>query len=589
MYQIIEVANVHGGSKEYLLSLIDEFSSFKNGFGIKFQPFKFDEIALDDFEWYSVYKKLYFDLKEWKEIINKASLTKDIWIDVFDKYSISIINDNLNNIYGLKLQSSILYNKEVIAELKKIDLQQKPIILNISGLKIDEIKNLVFQFEIDFNNSEIILQVGFQGYPTKIEDSGISKIDILKNEFDNKIIFADHVDANTEDSLWLPVFASSKNIYGIEKHVKHSSLETKYDFYSSVDVKKYNQYIEKINVYSNLKYKTFISEEEDLYLFKSDQIPVLKENKKKGDLLSWDDFTFKRSNSKGLNSRELNKYIGVGYCLNRDLNINDTISDFNLKKVTTATIVAARLKSSRLKRKALLKIGNYSSIEYCLKNALKFNDINHTILATSNLDSDDELKHQTFNSQVIFRKGDPHDVLKRYLDIIDELKIDVVVRVTGDMPFVSNDILQILLKSHYNSGADYTVGKDAAVGTNLEIINSAALIEVKKHFKSADYSEYMSWYFQNNPDYFKLNFVELPDYLIRNYRLTLDYQEDLDMFNIVDKHFTDNDLEGNVTELFNFLDENPEVSELNNHITLKYKTDQELIKKLNKVTKINAV
>lgn len=589
MYQIIEVANVHGGSKEYLLSLLDEFSSFNNGFGIKFQPFKFDEIALDDFEWYPVYKKLYFDLKEWKEIINKALITKDIWIDVFDKYSISIIKDNLNNIYGLKLQASILYNKEVIAELKKIDLHKKPIILNISGLKIDEIKDLVFQFEIDFNNSEIILQVGFQGYPTKIEDSGISKIDILKNEFDNKIIFADHVDADTEDSLWLPVFASSKNIFGIEKHVKHSYLKTKYDFYSSIDAKKYKQFIDIINVYSKLRYKNFISKEEDLYLVKSDQIPVLKENKQKGDLLSWDDFTFKRSNSKGLNSRELNKYIGVGYCLTRDLNINDTINDFDLKKVTTATIVAARLKSSRLKRKALLKIGNYSSIEYCLKNALKFNDINHTILATSNLDSDDELKDQTLNSQVIFHKGDPDDVVRRYLDIIDELKIDVVVRVTGDMPFVSNDILQILLKSHYKFGADYTVGKDAAVGTNLEIINSAALIEIKKHFKSADYSEYMTWYFQNNPDFFKLNFVELPDYLIRNYRLTLDYQEDLDMFNIVDKHFIDNDLEGNITELFNFLDENPDVSKLNNHITLKYKTDQELIKRLNEVTKINAV
>ena len=74
---------------------------------------------MDDFEWYSVYKKLYFNLNDWKEIINKASLTKDIWIDVFDKYSISIINDNLNNVYGLKLQASILYNKEVIAELKK--------------------------------------------------------------------------------------------------------------------------------------------------------------------------------------------------------------------------------------------------------------------------------------------------------------------------------------------------------------------------------------------------------------------------------------------------------------------------------------
>jgi len=589
MYQIIEIANVHGGSKEYLLSLLDEFSNFNDGFGIKFQPFKFDEIALDDFEWYPVYKKLYFDSNDWKEIIDKASLTKDIWIDVFDKYSISIINDNLNNIYGLKLQASILYNKEIIAELKKIDLQQKPIILNISGLKTYEINDLVFQFESDFNKSEIILQVGFQGYPTKIEDSGISKIDILKNEFNNKIIFADHIDANSEDSLWLPVFASSKNIYGIEKHVKHSSLETKYDFYSSVDVKKYNQYIEKINVYSNLKYKTFISEEEDLYLVKTDQIPVLKVNKKKGDLLSWGDFSFKRSNSKGLNSRKLNNYIGLGYCLTRDLNINDTVSDFDLKKVTTATIVAARLKSSRLKRKALLKIGNLSSIEYCLKNALKFNDINHTILATSNLGSDDQLKHQTLNSQVIFHQGDPDDVVRRYLDIIDELKLDIVVRVTGDMPFISNDILQILLKSHYKSGADYTVGKDAAVGTNLEIINSAALREIKKQFKSADYSEYMTWYFQNNPEHFKLNFVDLPDHLVRNYRLTLDYQEDLDMFNKVDKHFKDNNLEGNITELFNFLDENPDVSKLNNHITLKYKTDQELIKKLNKVTKINAV
>ena len=76
----------------------------------------------------------------------------------------------------------------------------------------------------------------------------------MKNEFNNKIIFADHIDANSEDSLWLPVFASSKNIFGIEKHVKHSSLETKYDFYSSVDVKKYNQYIER-NVYDKICFR----------------------------------------------------------------------------------------------------------------------------------------------------------------------------------------------------------------------------------------------------------------------------------------------------------------------------------------------
>ena len=44
-------------------------------------------------------------------------------------------------------------------------------------------------------------------------------------------------------------------------------------------------------------------------------------------------------------------------------------------------------------------------------------------------------------------------------------------------------------------------------------------------------------------------------------------------------------LESHVLEAFN-LDENPEVSELNRHISLVYKTNKELIKLLNEKTKI---
>jgi N,N'-diacetyllegionaminate synthase len=40
----------------------------------------------------------------------------------------------------------------------------------------------------------------------------------------------------------------------------------------------------------------------------------------------------------------------------------------------------------------------------------------------------------------------------------------------------------------------------------------------------------MTWYFRNNPDHFKLNIVSLPEAYVRNYRLTLDYAEDLEMF-----------------------------------------------------------
>ncbi|MCB0460967.1 MAG: hypothetical protein KDC74_13270, partial [Flavobacteriaceae bacterium] len=88
VYNILEVANTHGGNFEYMISLIDEFKEFDQNTGIKFQPFKYNEIALPDFSWYHVYKELFFSSEQWAKIISKASKHKDIWIDVFDIYSI---------------------------------------------------------------------------------------------------------------------------------------------------------------------------------------------------------------------------------------------------------------------------------------------------------------------------------------------------------------------------------------------------------------------------------------------------------------------------------------------------------------------
>jgi len=266
----------------------------------------------------------------------------------------------------------------------------------------------------------------------------------------------------------------------------------------------------------------------------------------------------------------------------------DTCKKDDFKKATIATIIACRLKSSRLPKKALLPIGTLPSVELCLANALKFENVNHTILATSTDPQDSELENYTYNKSVIFHCGDPDDVIQRYLDIALKLKIDVIIRVTADMPFIDNEICQILLNEHFKSGADYTTAKEAAVGTNLEIINTQALKTVKSYFPSANYSEYMTWYFQNNPEFFRLHFVDLPKDLIRNYRLTLDYPEDLELFNKLQNILDENGLEHSIRKVYEHLDKHPELSKLNSHLTLRYKTDKTLIETLNEVTKIKA-
>lgn len=585
-YNLLELANVHEGNLNYVLNTIKEFENVEAN-GIKFQVLHPDKIALPDFAWYNVYQQLMFDTEQWGKIISEAKKTKHVWIDVFDDYSFEISSLFLKDIYGFKFQASILFNKALVKKFGTINLGDKVVIINISGIPENEIENYIHEFENTLKPKELVLQIGFQGYPTQLSDSGLCKINHLRKKFNKRISFADHIDATHEDSKWLPVFAALQGIWHIEKHIKLTGTTPKYDFYSALDKPGYIQFLDNLKRYLNTVAQPFFNASESKYLTNTIQIPILTTAKKSGQLISIEnDLSFKRSNQKGIRTDELKQLLDEHHILGSNKKENDVLHLEDFKKANIATIIACRLKSTRLPRKATAKIGNLSSVELCIKNALKFRNINHTILATSNLEEDADLMNYTYSPQVIFHKGHPEDVIKRYLDIIDTLKIDVIVRVTADMQYVSNDILQILLKSHFETGADYTSAVDAAIGTNLEIINTQALRYVKSFFPNANYSEYMTWYFKNNPEHFKLNMVNLPPEFVRDYRLTLDYQEDFDLFVKIEEHFAKNNLEYSITELYKFLDENPEIANINKGLIVKYRTDQTLIDTLNRETKI---
>ena len=257
----------------------------------------------------------------------------------------------------------------------------------------------------------------------------------------------------------------------------------------------------------------------------------------------------------------------------------------NFTNARVGVVIAGRLKSSRLKRKALLPLLNKPTIQWCFDSCLRIGSANEYVLATSNLPDDSKLEDTiSYDDRLKLYKGDPIDVISRYLGACAEYNIDVIIRVTADCPFVSEDIAKILLEEHFNAGADYTAARDFAVGTSCEIINTSALETVVRHLGKAELSEYMTWYFQNNPEIFKVNIVDLPSELVRNYRLTLDYEEDLKMFESLLKEM--GDLPITTKNIFQILDRNPNISEINSHLSLAYKADKKLIAKLDRDTKI---
>ena len=586
-YNIIEVANTHAGDLTYMMSLIDEFSHLDEKVGIKFQAFKYDQIAAPDYYHYNLYKTLFFNDEEWQSIISTASHTKDVWLDIFDEYGVHTFHQNKDLVFGVKLQPSVLYNHTVLKALARCEMTDKMLILNIAGLELDEIRERVETITDLLNPFEVLIEVGFQAYPTKLVDSGLAKISRIKELFSNRIVFADHVDGESSDAVRLPVMAALLGADVIEKHVMHSSRETKYDAYSSVVLSTYEEYLAMLRLYCEVMSQEFITPDERRYLENTKQIPLTGHNLSAGSIVAPRNLIYRRSDQRGLSTVEVERHSKNFNVLARSIESGKALSEKDFRKAVIATIIACRLKSSRLKGKALLPIGKLSSIETCIKNCLSFESIDFTVLASSDTPEDAQLAEYTYRDDVVFFAGDPDNVIRRYLDIAQKYQLDVIVRVTGDCPFVSKEICAHLLNSHFAEGADYTCAKDFAVGTSVEIVNVTALKKVAEHFPQAEHSEYMTWYFKNNPESFFINEVELPKQLVRDYRLTLDYQEDLDLFNAIDVYFVKEGENFSTEALFNFLDANPSIAAINSHLALRYKTDKDLIEILDRETKMS--
>lgn len=583
---IIELANAHDGCFDTALSMIDCFSQVKyHNKSIKFQPLSADSLALPDYEWHPVYQDLYFNENEWHELIQQAQKRYGkVWLDIFDSYGVEILNKNKNRVSGIKLQASILDNQEVFEALEGCDLSDCELMLNFSAYSLNKIHRKLCQYK-KLGARQIIIQVGFQSYPTKLEDTGLQKIRIIRAQYPHfKICFADHVSAECIEAIDIPVYATLLGCDYIEKHACIDRSKSKYDYYSALQKDEFDVLSEKLTSLMKCTSGPFISASECEYLNKTETPAISKKELASRTCVSSADLIFRRTAKKGLGYSEIKELQKKGYVLADKASPGELFSVESFKKAKVGVIIACRMKSSRLKNKAILDLKGKATVEWCLESCLQLESIDDVILATSDLGDDSCLEEYTKETNVKFWAGSPDDVISRYLGACHRYDIDVVVRVTADCPFISKEVYKILIESHRESGADYTVAKDVTIGLGCEIINTEALERAINFFGEAKHSEYMTWYFKNNPHVFKVNEVDLPCEYITRDRLTLDYQEDLDMFDRMLREIDSQRLEVSTQSILDILRENEEINSINQGLGMVYKDNQDLISLLNRET-----
>jgi len=225
--------------------------------------------------------------------------------------------------------------------------------------------------------------------------------------------------------------------------------------------------------------------------------------------------------------------------------------------------ITVRMKSTRLLKKVLLPIKEKRYLDHMidrLKLAKRTSDI---ILCTSPLEEDDILIDVANYNGIKYYRGHPDDVMLRIYNAAKKFGADVLVSTTGDNAFTDPVIIDDMINFFEKNNADYVFCKDLPVGIQSYIVRLSAMkdaIERKDNIDTEIWGGYL-----NRPELYRVFEYPVSNPLFKHpeWRLTLDYPEDFELFK---RTFDELYQEGEIfsfKEIMTLLINKPETMEIN--------------------------
>jgi spore coat polysaccharide biosynthesis protein SpsF len=194
--------------------------------------------------------------------------------------------------------------------------------------------------------------------------------------------------------------------------------------------------------------------------------------------------------------------------------------------------------------------------------------IDQLIVATSDDASDDALARLCDELNLPCFRGNLNDVLDRYYQASLAYAPDHIVRLTGDCPLADPEVIDLVIQSHLDSGADYSSNSVQASypdGLDVEICKYAVLKRAWAEAKLLSQREHVTLFIHQQPDLFRLNHIRAQTDL-SHLRWTVDNQEDFELVNTIYEKLYIKNPEFNTSDILNLLAEQPELAYMNQHI-----------------------
>lgn len=200
--------------------------------------------------------------------------------------------------------------------------------------------------------------------------------------------------------------------------------------------------------------------------------------------------------------------------------------------------IQARMGSKRLPGKVMKCICGKPQIQHVYDNVSRSKFSSDVVVLTSVEDSNKSLKEYLTQRNIRWLEGDENDVLSRFIYAGEQYDAPIIVRVTADNPLCNPECIDMMIESHIQRNADYTMMKGLPVGIAGEVVNYDVLKKIS-HFKSltGKDKEHVTLYIYEHPELFSINYISSPlKYNYPEINLTVDTADDFNKMNDIYEH-----------------------------------------------------
>jgi spore coat polysaccharide biosynthesis protein SpsF (cytidylyltransferase family) len=229
-----------------------------------------------------------------------------------------------------------------------------------------------------------------------------------------------------------------------------------------------------------------------------------------------------------------------------------------MEKIKTICIIQARMNSSRLPGKILLKANGRTLLENVFLRVSQAKKIDKVVIATTDNEEDDATEKLCKKIGADCFRGSENDVLDRYFKCILKYPgFKNVVRVTGDCPLIDPKVIDEVIALFIKTKSDYASNIEKETypdGMDIEIFKRQALEEAAQKAVLSSEREHVTLYIRNNPIFKKINLENGYDF--SHIRLTVDRKADYEVIKFL---IENSKVDAGFIEYISLLTKNPKI------------------------------